>query len=110
MTLPATNRAHTTSLPSSLRRAPSAHDRHDIQPSVRLAYRKLARAGNVQLAFCWAHVRRRFFEQAAGGTSPVATDALARIAQLYAVEADVRGQSADARRDARQERSRPLID
>jgi len=73
-------------------------------------YRKLARAGEVQLAFCWAHVRRRFFEQAAGGTSPVATDALARIAQLYAVETDVRGQSADARRDARQERSRPLID
>ena len=73
-------------------------------------YRKLARTGEVQLAFCWAHVRRRFFEQAAGGTSPVATDALARIAQLYAVEANVRGQAADARRAARQERSRPLID
>ncbi|WP_443029580.1 IS66 family transposase [Sphingomonas sp. T1] len=73
-------------------------------------YRKLARTGEVQLAFCWAHVRRRFFELAAGGTSPVATDALARIAQLYAVEADVRGQAADARRAARQERSRPLID
>lgn len=73
-------------------------------------YRKLARAGEVQLAFCWAHVRRRFFEQAAGGTQPVATDVLARIARLYAVEADIRGQSADARRNARQERSRPLID
>lgn len=73
-------------------------------------YRKLARAGDVQLAFCWAHVRRRFFEQAAGGTQPVATDVLARIARLYAVEADIRGQAADARRDARQERSQPLID
>ena len=46
------------------------------------AYSKLARIGDVQLAFCWAHVRRRFFEQAASGTSPVATDVLARIAQL----------------------------
>lgn len=35
---------------------------------------------------------------------------LARIARLYAVEADIRGQAADARRGARQERSRPLID
>jgi transposase len=74
------------------------------------AYRKLARAGDVQLAFCWAHVRRRFFEQAASGTSPVATDVLARTAQLYAVEADIRGQSADARRAVRQERSRVIID
>lgn len=73
-------------------------------------YRKLARAGEVQLAFCWAHVRRRFFEQAAGGTQPVATDVLARIARLYAVEADIRGQAADMRRAARQKRSRPLID
>lgn len=74
------------------------------------AYRKLARIGDVQFAFCWAHVRRRFFEQAASGTSPVATDVLARIAQLYAVEADTRGQSADARRAVRQERSRVVID
>ena len=74
------------------------------------AYGKLARIGDVQLAFCWAHVRRRFFEQAASGTSPVATDVLARIAQLYGVEADIRGQSAEARRAVRQERSRVIID
>jgi hypothetical protein len=71
---------------------------------------KLARVGDVQLAFCWAHVRRRFFEQAASGTSPIATDVLARIAQLYAVEADIRGQSANGRRAVRQERSRVIID
>lgn len=74
------------------------------------AYRKLARIGDVQLAFCWAHVRRRFFEQAASGTLPVATDVLARIAQLYAVEADIRGQSAEARRAVRQERGRVIVD
>lgn len=73
-------------------------------------YAALARRGEVELAFCWAHVRRRFYELAAAGTSPVASDVLARIASLYAVEADVRGQSPERRRTARQEHSLPLIE
>ena len=39
----------------------------------------------------------------------IATEAVARIAQIYAIEKDVRGASADARRAARQARSGPLI-
>jgi transposase len=39
-----------------------------------------------------------------------ATEAIARIAQIYAVEKDVRGTSADARRAARQASSRRLTD
>ena len=35
---------------------------------------------------------------------------MGRIASLYAVEADIRGQAADERRRVRQERSRPIID
>jgi len=62
----------------------------------------------VQLAFCWAHVRRPFYELA--DTSPVAADALSRIATLYAIDAEVRGQSAEQRRAARQEKGRPVID
>ena len=73
-------------------------------------YAALARRGDVQLAFCWAHVRRYFFELAAKGTSPVATEALARIAKLYAVESAVRGQPPEERRAARHEHSRPIID
>jgi transposase len=34
---------------------------------------------------------------------------LRRIAALYAIEADIRGQTADARRQARQQHSRPLV-
>ncbi len=64
----------------------------------------------MHLAFYWVHVRHRFFEQAASGTSPVATNVLARIAQPSAVEADIRGRSADVRRAVRQERSRVIID
>lgn len=73
-------------------------------------YSALARRGDVALAFCWAHVRRRFYELAAAGASPVATDVLARIAKLYAVEADVRGQSPEQRRAKRQDNSRPIIE
>jgi transposase len=71
-------------------------------------YAALARRGDVQLAFCWAHVRRPFYELAE--TSPVAADALARIATLYAIDAEARGQSPEQRRAARREKSRPVVD
>jgi transposase len=59
-------------------------------------------------ARCWAHVRRHFYELA--DTSPVAAEALARIAKLYAIDAEVRGQSPGQRHAARQEQSRPVIE
>ncbi len=73
-------------------------------------YRVLAERGDVQLAFCWAHVRRRFYELAAAGPAPIASEALERIAGLYAIENEIRGRSAEERRAVRQERSRPIID
>ena len=73
-------------------------------------YRVLAERGEVQLAFCWAHVRRRFYELAVAGPAPIANEALKRIAELYAVETEIRGRSADERRALRQEKSRPLLD
>jgi transposase len=73
-------------------------------------YRVLAEKNAVTLAFCWAHVRRRFYELAAAGPAPIATEALARIGQLYAIEESIRGRHADERRDIRQHRSRPLLD
>jgi hypothetical protein len=41
---------------------------------------------------------------------PTTAKALRRIAALYAVEADIRGRTADERRQARQLRSKPLVD
>jgi transposase len=66
------------------------------------------RRQQVSLAFCWAHVRRKFYELA--DNSPVATEVLRRIAMLYAVEADVRGSPAEERCAIRDERSRVVID
>ena len=72
-------------------------------------YRALAAGNAVRLAFCWAHVRRRFYELAAAGSAPIASEALERIAAFYAIEKDIRGRSADERRAARQEKTRQLL-
>ncbi|HEX2020669.1 MAG TPA: IS66 family transposase, partial [Aurantimonas sp.] len=72
-------------------------------------YRVLAEKGDVRLAFCWSHVRRRFYELAAAGPAPVAAEVLERIAALYRIEAEIRGRSAEVRRLARQERSLPIL-
>jgi len=73
-------------------------------------YRALAQRGDVRLAFCWSHVRRRFYELAAAGPAPIASEALERIASLYAIENDIRGRSAEERSGVRQQLSRPIID
>jgi transposase len=73
-------------------------------------YKVLAEKGDVRLAFCWAHVRRRFYELAAAGPAPIATEMLERIAALYRIETEIRGRPAEARRLARQERTRPVLD
>ncbi len=73
-------------------------------------YKVLADRGEVQLAFCWSHVRRHFYELAQGGSAPIASEALRRIAALYRIEDEIRRHSAEARRFRRQERSRPLIE
>lgn len=66
--------------------------------------------GSVVLAHCWAHARRKFHETHLATKSPVAEEALRRIADLYAIEADIRGQTAECRRAVRDQRSRPLVD
>jgi hypothetical protein len=71
---------------------------------------KAATDGGLQLAFCWAHTRRKFYDIHVATKSPLAEQALRRIADLYAIEADIRGQTADERRTVRQERSRPLVE
>ena len=62
----------------------------------------------VTLAFCWSHVRRGFYDLAKA-KAPIAIEALKRIAALYAIEADIRGQTAPDRQATRQRESKPLI-
>jgi transposase len=64
----------------------------------------------VCLAFCWAHIRRRFYEFHTSTKSPLAAELLTRIRALYAIEAEIRGHPAEHRRQVRHERSRPIVD
>jgi hypothetical protein len=59
---------------------------------------------------CWAHVRRKFYDLTLGHPAPLAHDALTRIAVLYAIEAELRGQLPNARAAARQSRAGPHLD
>jgi transposase len=63
-----------------------------------------------QLAFCWAHARRKFYDIHIANPSPLAAEALRRIAALYEIEAAIRGRPAEERRRVRQQRSRPLVE
>ncbi|MBE7157986.1 MAG: IS66 family transposase [Rhodospirillales bacterium] len=65
---------------------------------------------SVTLAFCWAHLRRPFYEFFTSTQSPLAAEVLARIGALYAIEAEIRGHPAEHRRAVRQARSRPIVE
>jgi hypothetical protein len=54
-------------------------------------FERLCAGGNIQLAACWTHARRKFYEVHQATGSPVAAEALRRIAELYAIEATIRG-------------------
>src|SRR5256714_10020675 len=88
------------------------HYRGIVQCDGYAAYKTVANAAcgeAIMLAFCWAHLRRGFFDIAKGGSAPIASEALERIAALYAIEKTIRGRSADARHAVRQEKSKPLV-
>ena len=72
------------------------------------AYNKLEPA--ITLALCWSHFRRRFYDVAKSGNAPIATEVLRRIGELYDIESEIRGRSADERRAVRQARAKDLVD
>jgi transposase len=59
---------------------------------------------------CWAHCRRGFMYLYKATKSPVAAEALTRIRQLYRIETDIRGRSAEERRIDRQARAGPILE
>jgi len=77
------------------------------------AYNRLAEArrvgGPLTLAACWAHLRRKFYELHVSGVSHVASETVERMAGLWAVEEEIRGQDPGVRRSARQEQSAAIV-
>lgn len=61
-------------------------------------------------AACWSHARRKFYELAAIKKAPIAIEAVRRMDDLFAIERDISGSTAERRLAMRQERSRPLVE
>jgi transposase len=72
-------------------------------------FNRLFETGRIQEAACWAHVRRKFFDVAEAMDSPIATEALARIGELYVIEETINGKPAQEREARRQAEAVPLI-
>ena len=73
-------------------------------------YDQLYLSRPIREAACWAHVRRKFYDLEQAHASPIATQAIRRIAQLYAIESAARGKPPDERRSMRQQHAQPLLD
>ena len=65
--------------------------------------------GHVVEAACMAHVRRKFWDVHEATKSPLAREALDRIAALYRIEDTIRGRPPDQRLAVREEHSKPLM-
>ena len=75
-----------------------------------VGYEKSLLLGDRLDAGCMAHSRRKFDELVKANASPVAAQAIQRIAWLYRIEADARDLNTEQRLLMRQRRSRPLCD
>jgi hypothetical protein len=81
-----------------------------LQADAYAGFNKLYEDGNIQEAPCLAHIRRKFFDLMEAHHSPIATEAVERIAPLYEIEKEIRGRSPDERREVRNRKARPLLE
>jgi transposase len=88
-----------------------------IQADAYDGYEKLTRsagppslgAPSIAHAACWAHARRYLYDEFEKTKSPIAAEALRRIGQLYEIEAEISGKTAEQRLAARQEHAVPIV-
>jgi transposase len=84
--------------------------RGTLQADAYAGFNQLYENGRIQQAVCWAHVRRHFYDLEQAHASPIAQEALQRIAALYKVEDQIRGKPPEERRAVRQAESKPQLD
>jgi len=80
-----------------------------LQADAYSGFHHLYEGGNIYEVACWAHARRKFHEIHIAHPSPTTTEAVERIAALYAIETEIRGSTAEVRRTIRQARARPRL-
>ena len=84
--------------------------RGTLQADAYAGFNQLYANGRIQEAACWAHVRRKFYDLQQSHASPVASEALQRIAALYGIEKHIGGRPPDEPREVRNQRARPLLE
>lgn len=98
-------------------------DRKGIHPQTHLAdyqgvlqadafagFNALFQRGDIVEAACWAHSRRKFYDLHVARPTTFTTEVLRRVAELYAIEAQIRGWPPDERKRIRQLQARPLLE
>ena len=74
-------------------------------------YNRVAAPGKgVRLSYCWSHARRKLREIHDTHRSEVAAEGLRRIADMYAIESEIRGEPAEVRLAVRQTRTAPRVE
>jgi transposase len=59
---------------------------------------------------CWAHVRRKFFDEHKSNGSPIARQALTKIGELFEIERAISGRAPGQRQMVRMESAKPKLD
>ena len=84
-----------------------------LQVDAYAGYDELAKrdrpGGAITLAYCLAHARREFFDVYKRTKEAAALEALRRIGEVYAIEARIRGSTAEERVAVRQAETKPLM-
>ncbi|WP_413990745.1 IS66 family transposase [Labrys okinawensis] len=84
-----------------------------LQVDAYKAYKSLTRpgrkAGTIKLAYCLAHARRKFVDVYKKYKSELAKAVIERLAEIYAIEARIRGTSAEHRLSVRQTQTKGLM-
>jgi transposase len=81
-----------------------------LQADAFAGFNRLYESGAIQEAPCMAHIRRKFFDLVKAHNSPIAAEAVMRIAALYVIEKQIKGRPPDERRAIRSSQARPLFD
>lgn len=63
----------------------------------------------IQLAGCWAHLRRKFYDLHISGVSKAATTTIITMAELWRIEDEARGGSPESRAALRQGKSAAIV-
>ena len=81
-----------------------------LQADAYSGFSALYESGRILEASCWAHARRHFYDLYVANRSPIAAEAIQRIAMLYAIEREIRGCLPAERVAVRQERAGALLE